>query len=189
MTSAINTTNIDGDFPVAGRDNNSQGFRDNFTSIKTALTVAKNEITDLQSDTAKTNDSNNFQGNVLENAEINMFYGSVRNNGTILAPTEISIEDGPLQIVTFSGSTTIRFVNWPNSDLYAKIRLHLKSNTTESRTVTFSTEAGGNILYSGDGAAFPSPFTVESNTSEKIIDVWTYNGGLTIYIKYIGEFA
>jgi len=31
MTSAINIDNISGTFPVAGQDNNSQGFRDNFT--------------------------------------------------------------------------------------------------------------------------------------------------------------
>ena len=31
MTSQINPNNIDGNYPVAGVDNNSQGFRDNFT--------------------------------------------------------------------------------------------------------------------------------------------------------------
>jgi hypothetical protein len=45
MTSAITTTNIDGAFPIAGQDNNSQGFRDNFTNIKTGLNTAKSEIT------------------------------------------------------------------------------------------------------------------------------------------------
>ena len=33
----INVNNIDGSFPVAGQDNDTQGFRDNFTNIKTAL--------------------------------------------------------------------------------------------------------------------------------------------------------
>ena len=34
MTSQINPNNIDGSYPVAGQDNNSQGFRDNFTNLK-----------------------------------------------------------------------------------------------------------------------------------------------------------
>lgn len=48
MASSINTTNIDGTFPVAGQDNSSQGFRDNFTNVKTNLGYAKTEIEDLQ---------------------------------------------------------------------------------------------------------------------------------------------
>ena len=34
MASNINAFNIDGTFPIAGQDNPSQGFRDNFTNIK-----------------------------------------------------------------------------------------------------------------------------------------------------------
>jgi len=62
MTSAITTTSIDESYPVAGQDNNSQGFRDNFNAIKSALNVAKSEITTLQSNTAKLNVANNFNG-------------------------------------------------------------------------------------------------------------------------------
>ena len=48
MTSLINPNNINGAYPVAGQDNNSQGFRDNFTNIGTNFQYAANEITDLQ---------------------------------------------------------------------------------------------------------------------------------------------
>ena len=44
MPSNINTTNLDETYPVAGQDNNSQGFRDNFSTIKTNFTTAKTEI-------------------------------------------------------------------------------------------------------------------------------------------------
>ena len=191
MTSAITTTNIDGAFPIAGQDNNSQGFRDNFTNIKTGLNTAKSEITDLQTNTAKLNADNNFNGNKIENAEINQVYGSVRNNGTISTTTSIDLENGPLQIYTLAGSATLQFTNWPASDLYAKIRLHLKSNTADSSVinVTFSTEAGGTILKSGDGAAFPSPFTLNINGAFRVVEAWTYNAGTTVYLKYLGEFT
>jgi len=52
MASNINPDNIDGSYPVAGQDNDSQGFRDNFTNIKTNLEYAETEITDLQADVA-----------------------------------------------------------------------------------------------------------------------------------------
>ena len=48
MTSLINPNNIDGGYPVAGQDNNSQGFRDNFTNTKVNFQYAEQEITDLQ---------------------------------------------------------------------------------------------------------------------------------------------
>ena len=48
MTSQINPNNIDGNYPIAGQPNNTQGFRDNFTNTKTNFQFAANEITDLQ---------------------------------------------------------------------------------------------------------------------------------------------
>ena len=48
MTSQVNPNNVDGTYPVAGQDNDSQGFRDNFTNIRNNLTFAKAEIEDLQ---------------------------------------------------------------------------------------------------------------------------------------------
>lgn len=47
--SAINTTNINVNYPVPGQDNDSQGFRDNFFNLRSALNTAKTEITTLQS--------------------------------------------------------------------------------------------------------------------------------------------
>lgn len=49
MASSINPYNINGNYPVAGQDNDSQGFRDNFTNTRNNLVFAKSEIEDLQS--------------------------------------------------------------------------------------------------------------------------------------------
>ena len=46
--SNINPQNIDGTYPIAGQDNNSQGFRDNFTNTVNNFTFAAAELTDLQ---------------------------------------------------------------------------------------------------------------------------------------------
>jgi len=47
--SNINPNNINGSFPVAGQDNDSQGFRDNFTNILNNFSFAKAELEDLAS--------------------------------------------------------------------------------------------------------------------------------------------
>ena len=63
MTSQIIYTGIDTAYPIPGRDNNSQGFRTNFTEIKTALSVARNEISTLQ-----TNKADLVEGSVFVNS-------------------------------------------------------------------------------------------------------------------------
>lgn len=50
MASNINTTNIDTAFPVAGQDNDSQGFRDNFFNVNENFVEAKAEIEALQNE-------------------------------------------------------------------------------------------------------------------------------------------
>lgn len=48
MASTINTTNIDITYPIAGQDNDTQGFRTNFTNIRSNFITAAGEITALQ---------------------------------------------------------------------------------------------------------------------------------------------
>jgi hypothetical protein len=52
---------IDQDFPVAGQDNESQGFRDNFDAIKESLTYADETLNDLIDTTVKLGVRNQFQ--------------------------------------------------------------------------------------------------------------------------------
>lgn len=52
MASQINATNIDITYPVAGQDNDTQGFRTNFTNIQNNLATAASEITALQTSVA-----------------------------------------------------------------------------------------------------------------------------------------
>ena len=71
MSSNINPNNINGNFPVAGQDNDSQGFRDNFTNILNNFSFAATEITDLQ------NAVTNVQNVVQSNGNVEAYYGNV----------------------------------------------------------------------------------------------------------------
>ena len=79
MTSSINPNNIDGGYPIAGQDNNSQGFRDNFTETKVNFQYAATEITDLQTKAvlkaalSGTTLDNNMADNLLYAAKIQDF--------------------------------------------------------------------------------------------------------------------
>jgi hypothetical protein len=191
MTSAISTSSIDESYPVAGQDNNSQGFRDNFNAIKTALNTAKGEIDTLQSGTAKLNVANNFNGVLLEDAEVNKFYGSVRQNGTVSTNSDIDLENGPLQIVSVGANISLRFINWPDSDLYGKMRLHIKNTSGSSKTITLDSQGVTDIKFvSGEFTPSGSLAQVAvANNTEVVVEAWTYDNGVNVYLKNFGVFA
>jgi len=119
MTSNINPNNIDGAYPVAGQDNNSQGFRDNFTNTATNFQYAADEITDLQNNavlksalTGTTLD-NNMQGSVLSNAQLQDMSETVVSLGTVSGTTTINYELGSFQTLTTNGAVALAFTNFP----------------------------------------------------------------------------
>ena len=73
MTSNINFIGINEDFPIAGQDNDTQTFRDNFNTIKTSLQSAKEEITELQDTSARLDLNNDLKNSKFkkQHARIN----------------------------------------------------------------------------------------------------------------------
>jgi len=119
MTSNINPNNIDGAYPVAGQDNNSQGFRDNFTNTATNFQYAADEITDLQNNavlksalTGTTLD-NDMQGSVLSNAQLQDMSETVVSLGTVSGTTTINYALGSFQTLTTNGAVSLAFTNFP----------------------------------------------------------------------------
>ena len=185
MTSAIVSDPIDATFSIAGQDNNSQGFRDNFSYIKTGLATASSEITSLQTHTAKTNADNDFNGVKIANAETKMLYGSVLNSGTVSGATTIDVRDAEYFSYTFASNITLTFAHWPVSDRFAKVRVDVKCDGS-ARTINFATTSGSVITDSG----LTLPFTTGTNISKHyIFEAWTINGGNTVFVKYLGVFG
>jgi hypothetical protein len=140
--SSINPNNIDGTYPIAGQDNDSQGFRDNFTNIKNNFTFAYDELTDLQSKVVLKSAlsggslSNDMAYAQLISPQLLKSVETVNNLGTKTGSFTISWADGHFQYYTTSGNTTLAFSNWPTSAYYTKLRLQITTDTT-NRTVTF----------------------------------------------------
>jgi len=200
--SSITFTNINGAFPVAGQDNNSQGFRDNFTNIRTALSVAKTEITNLENSTAKLNDDNNFNGNILENAEYRQLNGTVRNNGAFSSLANIDLSLARLHVFTVdvpaSGSGTLTFLNWGDNapsgnEVFSKVTVHLRNNATAgTKIVNFANSISGSFrIVSGEFTASGTTprLTFTTINEEKVFEAWTPDGGQTVYLKLLGTFA
>ena len=117
--SNINTNGIDVNYPTPGINNNSQGFRDNFASIKTNVTTAGVEITDLQnkvvvkSALANTSVNNDMAGTMISNTLTRGFRASTFNLGNALSGTIlVDVSMGDVQYGTIAGNTSLTFTGW-----------------------------------------------------------------------------
>lgn len=121
MPSRIVPTNIDGTFPVAGQDNSSQGFRDNFTNIKNNFTFARNEIDDLQSKAILTSAltgqtlNNDMAGTQLTRPQLKAWTQALVDKGSVSGTVNISFDQGNFQKITTAGPITLDLTNWPAS--------------------------------------------------------------------------
>jgi len=147
MSSNINPNNIDGYFPIAGQDNDSQGFRDNFTNIKNNLNFAKNEISDLQnkailksplSGTGTVN--NNMAGAILSNVNLNSDSHVFLDHGTIGDPGitinyDLDYNLATVHSMTTAGSLNFNLLNLPLGK-FSSMRL-LINVTDSAHTIHF----------------------------------------------------
>jgi hypothetical protein len=139
MTSQINPNNINTAYPVAGQDNNTQGFRDNFTFIKNNFTAAASEITALQNTGVVKGSSavNDLAGGLIYDARVQDLSASSVNLGSVSGSIEINYAAGHYQQLSTAGSITIAFSNssFPAISRYGIIRLEI-TVTNKSHTVT-----------------------------------------------------
>lgn len=184
MSSNINYTNINAAFPIAGQDNDSQGFRDNFSVIKTALSTASNEITDIQLNTARTDGANDFNGNVIQNATLkyNSEVVSIHANNQE-ATVQLNWAAGNYHVATVSTSTTFEVTNWPTDSL-GRIRLEVTPTTSSAINISFSPIVGGVIR-----AQRRLPFTLTNSSYVHIWDIWMRDNGANTYIQYAGTWT
>ncbi len=193
-TSDINYADIDETFPVAGEDNDTQTFRDNFDTIKSSLQSAKTDIVDIKTNGACVDVDNDFQTNeisnaVLRNTMFKKFDGGIIDNTTALLT--VDYENGNYQVFRFDADMAIDFQNLPENSSASgpigvgKITLELYSGSASTRTLSFIT-SGGTLLRRN--STFPGSLTVNSTSAPIIIDVWRHNATY-IFMHYHGQYS
>lgn len=189
MSSNINPNNIDTTYPVAGQDNDSQGFRDNFTNIKNNFTEAQEEINDLQSKvvlksalTGSTLD-NNFNNAVLKAAKIQDFRETVNVLGTTSGSQTINYAAGHYHTLTTSGSVSIAFSNLPSTANHAKLRLALTvASTAHTLTLPAAVSQGTTGIQGLSGSVITF-----ATAGTYIFEFTTSDGGTTIHINELSR--
>ena len=175
--SNINFASINENFPVAGQDNDTQVFRDNFDGIKTALSTAKTEITDLQDNVLRSDTDNDLNGSLIQNAKLQnnfdvVLEGQVFDAG--LTTYTIDFENGSYQIFTLNNSSmTFDFLNFPtDGSKLARVTIELYSLDGNPKTVNFSLSGSGADAIKKNG--FSLPITVTSQTNPTILEIWRH---------------
>lgn len=190
MSSQINPNNIDGNYPVAGVPNNTQGFRDNFTNIRTNFQYAEGEIDDLQakvvlkSALTGTTLDNNMNDNLLYAVKLNdvsyTYLPLTATSGSI----NIDFAAAPFQQINTSGSVSLSFSNWPAAGSAGTVRVAFNI-TNVAHTVTLPAAVSQGIAFiAGSSPGTPGvsntiTFGLIGNYAFEFV---TIDGGTTIWI-------
>jgi len=190
MASQINPNDIDGAYPVAGQDNNSQGFRDNFTNTKTNFNYAAGEITDLQNNVllksalTGTTLNNNMNGSLLLGALIQDFSATRVAIGTVSGSQTVNYASGHYQTLTTGGNVTLAFSNFPTTSTQGWIIVRVTVAST-AHTLTLPAAVG----TSASAASVLGIQGISSNvitfneTGTYEFQFHTDDGGTTVYLS------
>ena len=187
MASNINANNIDGTYPIAGQDNDSQGFRTNFTNIKNNFAYAKSEIDDLQSKailksalTGGTLD-NNMAGALFRAAEIRDLRETRSALGTTSGTLSLDHANGHYYTVTTSGSITLSFTGFPASGKLGRIRLEVNvGSISHTMTLPAAVSKGKKGITGLNQSTLVLTFT---ETGTHVFEFTTEDGGTSIHIN------
>ena len=198
MSSSINPNNIDGNFPVAGQPNNTQGFRDNFTNIKTNFATAATEITDLEtkgifkSALTGTTLDNNMADNLIYAAAIRDFSAVAVQLTATSGTITVDYSAGHYQAISTTGSISLDFTNFPAAGSAGIIRLSIAiTNTAYTLTLPAAVSLGttgiqgysANVITFAATGTYQFEFsTVDSGTTITIFDL---NRPLTNYTNTV----
>jgi len=195
--SSINPNNIDGTYPIAGQDNDSQGFRDNFTNIKNNLQFALDELEDLQlnavlkaplGSAGQTTTDNSLNYETLSEARLIKSVETDSGNVDISSYSSIVInwENGHHQQLPLTENATISsFTNWPDSGLHTFVRLRvLVANTSATLTLPSTITTGINKLANANVTTRTISFSAfdQQNGNLRVYEFSTWNAGTSILV-------
>ncbi len=182
MTSQINPNNINGNYPVAGVPNDTQGMRDNFTNTATNFQYAAAEITELQTNgvfkaalTGTTLD-NNMSDNLIYAVKLNDVSWTYLQNTNTSGTVTLDYSAGQYQSVSTTGNISLTFVNLPVAGSAGSIDVAVNiTNTGYTLTLPAAVSLG-----TAGVQGFSSSVITFKATGTYFFRFWTADGGTTI---------
>jgi hypothetical protein len=175
--------NIDRSFPIPGQDNNSQGFRDNWTNIANALTEINSATSYLGFYAVDvTNTTTSFSGNTISDVNLLNFSESLWDNGTQSGDITIDYSLGNYQNVRLnSGVHNITITNWPGQGRASDLTLMITPVGSGATSVNF---VGATALGPSSN---PYLLTAPTNVFTLINEFSTLASTSTTFVKLVNE--
>lgn len=194
--SNINPNNIDGTFPIAGQDNSSQGFRDNFTNIRNNFSYAQSEIGDLQAKALTTSAlsggtlTNDMDYNQIYRAQLFSPSQTFLNLGTPTGGTTVTLDyaQANFQKFTTNGDYNISFANWPTTGQIGEMTLWVNVTSTD-HVLTFTLTSPGVTIGFNDiaGADTTTGQITFNNTGNYCLKFYSSDAGQNIAVRDISR--
>lgn len=192
--SAIVYSTINENFPAAGQDNDSQGFRDNFARIKTALGTAQTEVTYLNTNAVDKTQNNDMGGNTLSNLVLKNY--GVRSDTSLNSAANTSVitfSDYQYKRYALNNTTNIfQIDNFPVA-CYAEMYLELISASGTKRaqfqTGVLDNSLGSQTQYLHLGQGFGALNYIDlvrldnnSKIQTYLFKVFSPDGGINTFV-------
>jgi hypothetical protein len=200
MTSQINPADIDGNYPIAGVSNNTQGMRDNFTNTRTNFQYAADEITDLQNNVvlkaalSGTTLDNNLGNNLVYNALVKGISGTVVAIANTSGTITIDCSAGHYQSINMAGNIGLSFTSntWPTAGTLGMVRTQITVDQV-GRTLTLPNTVSNGIVgiqgYASNVITFANTGTYEfgfsTTNAGNAITIFDLNRPLSYYTNNV----
>jgi len=188
----INTGGIDTAYPVAGQDNDSQGFRDNFSNIKQAIDDAKSALSTLEGIAPSTQADNDFNDNKIKKAILQDTALAAPSAETLAGETNVDYTAGHYRRLICTtekpDTNTVVIQNFAPAEALSHMMLEVRSNNTNQKFLNFSTPSG-NILTDTANLDLSSDVDMTDTNAKYIFEVWSPDQGANIFVYYKGKFA
>jgi hypothetical protein len=190
MPCNINPNNIDDNYPIAGQDNDSQGFRDNFSNIKSNFTFARSEISDLQNNVilksallGSTLD-NDLDNTILYRAQLRSNTSSFTDLGPNTGIVTVSFLDSNFQKITATGKIELVLSDFPiRTGICASLRLWISIQNVQSTLVL-----PNSVVYGLNNITGYNTLTKEitfPSIGDYMFEFLTVDGGTNFWITKI----
>lgn len=179
-SASIFINKINQNFPISGRDNDTQGFRDNFKNIKQALSSTDQDVDYLKINAVKLTETNNFGNNIIQNASFKDCADIVFDETETIQTGDVELDyrNGSFQkYKVSSGTHAFSVINLPGTNRSGSMMLTISTASMFATTVTFSA-----VNLYNYGASLPVTLT---GPNPALFQLWSDGDSDNLYLKQI----
>lgn len=183
----INVSDLDTEYPVPGQDNDSQGFRDNFTVINDNALATKARLEDLEAKTVRIDNNNTFSDQST-GGTARLINATMTGERRVRAPLDnniIDFDEANYFTLSLTGPVSLITQNLPDNGYFKSIIVRVSSN---GGTFDVTWPAGLKFDDANSGFWNNGISSIPDDNAEYFVELLA-DGDADLYGRYLGKFA